>query len=77
MDTLLKTQQGHFTLNRHPTHQSDQLRAWDAADEYILNYLTDSLTFDKKSRILLINDSFGALTVALSLFKPEIGRAHV
>lgn len=72
MDTLLKTQQGHFTLNRHPTHQSDQLRAWDAADEYILNYLTDSLTFDKKSRILLINDSFGALTVALSLFKPVL-----
>ena len=70
MDTQFKTGQGHFTLNRHPTYPENQLRAWDAADEYILNYLTESLTYDKNTRILLINDSFGALTVALSPMKP-------
>jgi 16S rRNA (guanine1207-N2)-methyltransferase len=70
MLTLLKTAQGEFTLKRYPIQHNQQLRAWDAADEYSLNYLAETSMTDNNTRILLLNDSFGALTVALHAFKP-------
>jgi len=56
-------------LARFPLRHGDPLRAWDAADEYILQHL-EELPLPPGSRVLVIGDAFGALTCALSLFAP-------
>ncbi len=70
MEILLKAPQGDFELIRWPKRSDEQLRAWDAADEFLLEHLADELTKNKVN-ILILNDSFGALTVALSKFEPQ------
>lgn len=61
-----------FDLNRYPLRNNDPLRAWDAADEYILHYLFDNQLLDSEQRILIVNDSHGALSVPLFQFSPDI-----
>jgi len=66
---ILKVPQGEFELARYPHREKETLRAWDAADEYLLNYFYEeyeNTVQDNKLKILLINDSFGALTTALA-----------
>lgn len=71
MQTLLSAPQGAFTLHRYPRLANDTLRAWDAADEYLLSHLDLNwpLLFSdkpaKEIRVLIINDQFGALSCAL------------
>lgn len=65
METLV-VPQGTFSLSRYPVRQQETLRAWDAADEYLLNYLFDQQLLTIDSRVLLLNDSFGALACALA-----------
>ena len=60
--------QGELTLVRWPQRKNDVLRAWDAADEYLLNYLAEQNLPIKNSKILVVNDAFGALSCALSNF---------
>ncbi len=75
METLLQATQGDFELLRWPKRSDELLRAWDAADEYLLEYLAEE--FAKKSEIegdvtiLIVNDSFGALSVALNQYHPQ------
>jgi len=69
-EDLLRLGQGEFELNRLPKRPFEQLRAWDAADEYLLNTLAEDLKPLADARILIFNDSFGALAVALSSFHP-------
>ena len=63
-DHTLTVPQGSFILHRLPHRPRELLRAWDAADEYILDYLVEQ-TFTTPPRCLIINDNFGALAVAL------------
>ncbi len=76
--TQLKTPQGNFNLTRYPQHKKETLRAWDAADEYLLQYIDEqnkslgNELLHSNSRILIINDSFGALAIALNTFKPDV-----
>lgn len=65
MDTLTSPQ-GSFQLARYPFSKRDLLRAWDAGDEYLLHYLDENALLAGVRRLLIINDSFGALSVALS-----------
>ncbi len=54
-------------LERFPTGQVNRsLQAWDAADEYLLNYVTEQQLIKADTRILIVNDSFGALAVNFS-----------
>ena len=64
---------GEIQLARWPQRKMELLRAWDAADEYILNHLNEQalLTADAPKRTLIVNDSFGALTCALHSFAPD------
>lgn len=65
---ILKVPQGEFELARYPRREKETLRAWDAADEYLLNYfyeIRENNFQGEKLKILLINDGFGALTIAL------------
>jgi len=63
---ILKIPQGEFRLARYPNRKKELLRAWDAADEYLLNYFHEKITENEKLNILIVNDSFGALTISLS-----------
>jgi 23S rRNA (guanine1835-N2)-methyltransferase len=69
METLLQVPQGQFQLRRMPLRKNELLRAWDAADEYLLNELA-MMTIHPETRILILNDTFGALTVALHEHHP-------
>ncbi len=57
-----------YTLQRYPHKPNDDLRAWDAADLYLLNTLAD-LDIDL-SGLCIINDNFGALTIPLLQHEP-------
>ena len=59
-----QTSQGEFELERCP--QNDQLQAWDAADEFLLSYLDELQVLTRDTRILILNDAFGSLSVALA-----------
>jgi len=63
---ILDTPQGQFTLNRYPLRKDEQLRAWDAADEYLLLHLAELGLPSKSSKTLILNDAFGALSIALA-----------
>ncbi|WP_105167562.1 methyltransferase [Pseudoalteromonas sp. T1lg23B] len=53
-----------LTLHRFPLEQKNRsLQAWDAADEYLIDYVLEH--HNQAQRILVLNDSFGALTCAL------------
>ncbi|MCH9698708.1 MAG: 50S rRNA methyltransferase, partial [Gammaproteobacteria bacterium] len=65
-DQLLTVPQGLFLLQRYPVHTNDQLRAWDAADEYVLNELAGQLDENRDSRMLIVNDGFGSISLALA-----------
>ncbi|VAW67634.1 23S rRNA (guanine(1835)-N(2))-methyltransferase [hydrothermal vent metagenome] len=71
--TLFKTPQmqlEQLTLERYPVLKNSQLRAWDAADEYILSHIHEQSILNDSSKILILNDSFGALSIALAHYKP-------
>ncbi|MBY4677033.1 methyltransferase [Marinobacterium arenosum] len=69
MQTLV-VPQGEFRLNRYPLRPKETLRAWDAADEYLLNYLAEQGLPAQGGRILILNDQFGALSVVLHSYQP-------
>jgi 16S rRNA (guanine1207-N2)-methyltransferase len=52
-------------LLRQPEQRQDPLQAFDAADEYLLAHLHEQ-GLAAGSRVLLLNDSFGALACALA-----------
>ena len=56
-------------LQRYPKSSNRSLRAWSAADELMLSE-GQKIGLENKD-IVLINDSFGALTAALLDFKPH------
>ncbi|OQW65886.1 MAG: 50S rRNA methyltransferase [Proteobacteria bacterium ST_bin11] len=60
---------GNFQLKRLPFRKNELLRAWDAADEYLLNHLATKGISDN-ANIVILNDSFGALAVSLSAYQP-------
>jgi len=65
---LMTVPQGEFELERIPANEL--LRAWDAADEYLLQQVGDLKVLSQHSSILIVNDSFGALSVALAEYQP-------
>lgn len=50
-------------LVRYPTRPGETLQAWDAADELMLAHFAE--TEPKPAKVLVLNDSFGALTRGL------------
>jgi 23S rRNA (guanine1835-N2)-methyltransferase len=70
MTNRLTVAQGEFELNRLPKRPRELLRAWDAADEYLLDTLAEQSGLPEGARVLIVNDSFGALAVALNAYRP-------
>jgi len=63
----------HLTLQRYPITKDPSLRAWNAADEYLISHISEEILSNKNDikNILICNDQFGALTCALSKLSPE------
>src|SRR5437868_4672993 len=69
----LTTSQGGFDLARFPESPYDQLRAWDAADEYLLRQLEGidgAAPIDLSGTVVVVGDRWGALTTALAGHAP-------
>lgn len=62
---LLETPFASLDLIRQPEQQDEPLQAFDAADEYLLAHLA-AQNPSADMRVLVLNDSFGALAVSLS-----------
>ena len=66
--TCCRCPRGEFPLERAHFDPAEPLRAWDAADEYVLAHLhTEGID---GGRWLVVNDSFGALATALAAHRP-------
>jgi len=64
---------GEFELSRFPEDPRDTLRAWDAADEYVLRHLAgidDAPPVDVAGTVVVLGDRWGALATALAEHKP-------
>ena len=68
-DSMLDCAFGRFRLVRLPASKRDPLRAWDAADEYLLRELSNQK--NDLHNVLIVNDGFGALSVALHPCNPQ------
>ncbi|GLO07520.1 ribosomal RNA large subunit methyltransferase G [Pseudomonas putida] len=62
---LLTTPYAELDLIRQPEQANDPLQAFDAADEYLLAQLHAQAP-DATCRVLVLNDSFGALAASLA-----------
>ncbi|WP_100639483.1 class I SAM-dependent methyltransferase [Marinobacter salexigens] len=61
---------GSLTLIR-PGTDDPSLRAWSAADELLLQEAYSHLSAKPDSRVLIVDDQYGALTLGLSCFAPD------
>lgn len=64
--TQLSLQQRELSLFRYPKRSNELLQAWDAGDEYLINHI-ETLALEDNQHILILNDSFGALSSWFSL----------
>ncbi|GAB2815729.1 methyltransferase [Actinocorallia aurea] len=65
----LKTARGELDLGRYPEDERDPLRAWDAADEYLLRHLAER-EISPEGEVVLFGDRWGALATALAAERP-------
>ncbi len=68
----LKTSFGPYCLQRYPVRKKETLRAWDAADEYILDYLEKNDLLYQGVSLLILNDNFGGLSIPLNQYQPVV-----
>lgn len=68
----MKTAFGDFDLQRFPVRKKETLKAWDAADEYMLQYLNDNQLLQEDASVLIVNDTFGGLSIPLNSFQPVV-----
>ncbi|SHK39600.1 16S rRNA (guanine1207-N2)-methyltransferase [Marinobacter antarcticus] len=60
-----------LTLSR-PGTDDPSLRAWSSADELLLQEALSRLEAAPESRVLVVDDQYGALTLGLSRFSPDV-----
>ncbi|HUG87009.1 MAG TPA: hypothetical protein VMM13_20745, partial [Euzebya sp.] len=64
-DTAFDSRFGRLELRRFPTRPGSTLRAWDAADDYVLDAVAD-LPLPPAPSCLVVGDRFGAIAVGLA-----------
>lgn len=70
----LTTSWGAYELARFPEDPRDTLRAWDAADEYLLRHLhgvDDAPPTDLSGAVTVVGDRWGALVTSLAAHTAE------
>lgn len=70
-DHLMTVPQGTFDLRRHPVRDREQLRAWDAADELLLDRLAAE-EHAGDGATMVLHDAFGALSLPLAPRSPVV-----
>lgn len=65
MKTELSLHDQSLQLYRYPIRSNETLQAWDAGDEYLINHLEEYVDI-KHKKVLILNDTFGALSCYLS-----------
>ncbi|MGW2225236.1 methyltransferase [Streptomyces formicae] len=73
MNDRLSTSWGAYDLTRFPADPKDQLRAWSAADAYLLRHLAGeegAPAVDLSGTVVVVGDRWGALTTALAAHGP-------
>ncbi|MET8541558.1 methyltransferase [Kitasatospora sp. NPDC004799] len=81
----MATPWGTFELTRFPVDPRERLRAWDAADEYLLRHLAGeadsaagAATELTGRTVVALGDRWGALTTALAGYRPvQITDSHL
>lgn len=68
-DIDFKSPYGTYKVKRVPHRKKELLRAWDSADELVLNFLNESKV-NLDGGLLVVNDIFASLTVSLHQFAP-------
>ncbi len=68
----LTTSRGELDLTRFPENPREGLRAWDAADEYLLRHLdgADGEPVNLSGTVVVLGDRWGALVTALADHRP-------
>ncbi|MFF1835479.1 methyltransferase [Streptomyces sp. NPDC058231] len=69
----LTTSKGDYDLARYPENPRDQFRAWDAADEYLLQRLQGADgegPVDLTGAVVVVGDRWGALSTVLAGHRP-------
>lgn len=61
MKTIFSLPTGSLQLHRYPLQKNEKLQAWDATDEYLIEQIS-AFELAPKSRLLIFNDAFGALS---------------
>lgn len=69
--SMLQTPDGPLSLVR-PGGGDKSLRAWDAADELLLETADTVLQEEPQGRVLVVDDQFGALSLGLARYGPEL-----
>ena len=65
-----KYEEKNFAIERYPNSNDKSLKAWSAADEYLLKYLKENnISYTK---LIIFNDRFGFLSTILSKQQPNI-----
>jgi len=72
IESLIKTPFDEYRLQRYPVRKKETLRAWDAADEYLLHHVAELNLSETETSLLILNDGFGALCIPLSRFHPMV-----
>ncbi|MFE0172849.1 methyltransferase [Streptomyces sp. NPDC059002] len=73
MNDRLSTSWGTYDLTRFPADPRDRLRAWSAADAYLLRHLAGeegAPAVDLAGTVAILGDRWGALTTALAEYAP-------
>ncbi|MFJ4688752.1 methyltransferase [Streptomyces sp. NPDC091377] len=65
----MTTPWGEFALSRFPEDPRDRLRAWDAADAYLLRHLAER-EVSLSGAVVVAGDRWGALATALARYGP-------
>jgi 16S rRNA (guanine1207-N2)-methyltransferase len=72
LNTLMETPLGCYQLQRYPVIKKEMLKAWDAADEYILDHLEKNGLLHQGVSLLILNDNFGGLSIPLNQYQPVV-----
>lgn len=59
-----------YSFSRYPETTNRSLRAWSAADEFLISHLIEDERLTVDSKIGIVNDRFGFLCCLLSRYKP-------
>lgn len=72
MKTKFSVNSVEYLIQRFPLQKYEKFQAWNASDEYIINHIINQEYHLQNKKILIFNDTFGALSCALNSYSLTI-----